>query len=492
MSSNGRITVVGLGSGDEADLTLGVVSILQEAEQLFLRTENHPVVPWLKQQGLTYEAFDDVYERYGRFEPVYEDVTERLIRAAGGTHIVYAVPGHPMVAEKTTEMLLQKGRTRGVDVEIKGGHSFLDTVFVRLQIDPIDGFILLNALDFTPDQCNPRMTTVIAQVYDQLTASDVKLTLMERYPDDVDVIVAHSLGVDGEESVRTVPLYELDHRFPVSSLSVVVVPPVPEDVTLTRDFSEFVNIVATLRSPNGCPWDRKQTHESLRKYLVEETAEFIEAVNKKDPEHMCDELGDVLLQIGLHAQIAAENETFTIRDVIQRINEKLIRRHPHVFGDEEVKDATEVSENWRKIKEVEKRAEGKAGSKSLADGIPATLPTLSRAVQLQQRAAEFGFDWTEVGPVVDKVREELTECLEASGDDVEKELGDLLFAVVNLARFLDVDPEQALRRAESKFTVRFDQMKQKAEREGLLFHHLTLEQMEALWQSVKQSEAVGR
>lgn len=488
MSSEGRITVIGLGSGDESDLTLGTWQILQKAERLYLRTAHHPVVDWLRRQGVTFSTFDDVYEQHDRFAPVYEDVVDCLIGEARGTHVVYAVPGHPMVAEQTTQLLLERGPQRGVDVEVKGGCSFLEEAFTRLTLDPINGFLLLNGLDFTAGACNPRIPTIIAQVYDQMTASDVKLTLMERYPDDFEVTVAHALGVDGRERIRRVPLYELDHDFPVSSLSLVMVPPVPEDVTMNREFADFIGIIAKLRGPDGCPWDRKQTHESLRKYLVEETAEFIEAVNEKDPDQMCEELGDVLLQIALHAQIAAENEWFSIYDVIESISEKMIRRHPHVFGDGETEDADDVVKNWQAIKKAEKKAAGITEANSIRAGLPGELPVLSRVYKLQERAAKVGFDWDDVRPVTEKVREELAECLEAGPEEAELEVGDLLFAVVNLARFLDVDPEQALRRAEAKFVARFDAMKKRAETEGQRFTELTLEQMEQLWQAVKQEE----
>lgn len=488
MEPNGRITIVGLGNGDENDLTLGVLKILRKTEQLFLRTEDHPVVPWLKEQGLTFSTFDTVYEQHDQFAPVYADIVEQLITAANGRHVVYAVPGHPMVAEQTTQLLLQQGQLNRIDVEVKGGRSFLEAVFARFELDPINGFVLLNALGFTARQCHPRMTTVIAQVYNQVVASDVKLTLMERYPDDYEVIVAHALGIAGQERIQRVPLYELDHGFSASSLSLVIVPPVPEDDLLPREFADFIDVVATLRGPDGCPWDRKQTHESLRKYLVEETAEFIEAVNEQDAEHMCEELGDVLLQIALHAQIAAENEAFSISDVIESITEKMIRRHPHVFGDVEAENVEEAVKNWETIKQGEIRVAGQMQTDSLSAGIPAELPTLSRVTQLQKRAAKVGFDWQDVRPVVDKVKEELTECLKAGPDEVEMELGDLLFAVVNLARFLGVDAEQALRRAAHKFTARFDKMAKKAASDGQNFQQLTLEQKEILWQKVKQEE----
>lgn len=489
MAGEGRLTIVGLGSGDQDDLTLGTWHILQKADKLYLRTAQHPVVDWLRQQEVTFTTFDALYEQYDHFSAVYEVIVERLIAAASaGTSIVYAVPGHPMVAEQTTHMLLQRGEQAGVDVEVVGGRSFLEQAFTSLRIDPIDGFLLLNGLSLTPESLNPRTPTVIAQVYDQLTASDVKLTLMERYPDDYEVTVAHALGINEQEHVHRVPLYELDHNFPLSSLSLVFVPPVPREVYLTREFTDFIHIIATLRGPEGCPWDRQQTHDSLRKYLVEETAEFIEAVNEGDPEHMCDELGDVLLQIALHAQIAAEQETFSIHDVIAGISEKMLRRHPHVFADGNAANADEVVSSWQAIKDEERRVSGKAETTTIRAGIPAELPILSRVDKIQKRAAEVGFDWEAIDPVADKVREELAECMKAGPEEVELELGDLLFAVVNVARWLKVDPEQALRKAEMKFARRFDALKNRAETAGKTLRGLTPEQMDQLWQAVKREE----
>lgn len=482
----GQITIVGLGSGDEADLTLGVWRELQEAEQLFLRTAEHPVATWLRQKGIHFTSFDAIYERYDRFQPVYEAIVTRLFSAAKDKKVVYAVPGHPMVAEETTRQLIKRGNQAGIEVEVIGGRSFLEEAFTRFRLDPIDGFLLLDGLACDVRALNPRIPTIIAQVYDQMTASDVKLTLMERYPDDAEVVVAHALGMKDEEHIRRVPLYELDHDFPVSSHILIFVPPVAADIRTMREFADLMDTVATLRGPDGCPWDQKQTHESLRPYLIEETAEFIEAVNEQDFDHMCEELGDVLLQVALHAQIAAEHGQFTIDDVIESLNEKLIRRHPHVFGNVPVADAAEVEENWQAIKREENQSNVHNGDDSLGRGIPLVMPTLSRAYELQKRAAEYGFDWENREDVADKVREELEECLQAEGDGVEIELGDLLFAVVNLARFLKVDPELALRRAMVKFGSRFDAMMKKAK--GQSFHTLSLKQMDALWQDVKREE----
>lgn len=226
MAGKRRLTITGLGSGGVHDLTLGTWQTIQKADILFLRTADHPVVDWIKKRGVVFSTFDAVYEQYDDFTRVYETITERLIRATtAGKHLVYAVPGHPMVAERTTKLLLVRGPREGIDVKVQGGPSFLEQVFTRLKIDPIDGLLILDGLDLDAKMLHPRVPTVIAQVYDPLTASDVKLTLMERYPDEHEVTVAHALGVSHLEHIQRVPLYAMDHDFPVSSLSLIFIPP---------------------------------------------------------------------------------------------------------------------------------------------------------------------------------------------------------------------------------------------------------------------------
>jgi len=251
-------------------------------------------------------------------------------------------------------------------------------------------------------------------------------------------------------------------------------------------FEELVRVMARLRAPDGCPWDREQTHRSLRPYLLEEVYEALEALDAEDWPRLCDEMGDVLLQVVFHAQLASERNDFDIDDVCERIVTKLKRRHPHVFADSIADTPDEVIDRWEKLKREEAGYEER---ESAVDGVPAILPALQRAYKLQKRASRAGFDWPEISGPRAKVDEELRELEEAEGEAaVEDEVGDLLFAVVNLARFLDVEPETALRRANERFSRRFRSVEEQAGgSDGL--REMDLEEMDILWERAKAEEA---
>ncbi len=495
-----QITIVGLGSGDEQQLTLGVLRRLEAGHNVYVRTAHHPVVEWLRQQGIRFRTFDDVYAEHDQFPAVYAAIVEQLLQAAqdANAEVVYAVPGHPMVAEATVSSLLQQGPAQNVQIEVVGGESFLDTVFTRLGIDPVNGFQLLDAANLDPTQVHPSLHTIITQVYDTYTASDVKLALMELYPDEHPVYAAHALGVAGQERVEQVELYELDRLGSFGNQSLVWIPPTDSEQVTNRRFDRLREIVRILRSPGGCPWDQEQTHTSIRKNLIEETYEVLETIDDDDPHAMCEELGDLLLQIMLHAQMEEEAGMFDVLDIIEELNEKLIRRHPHVFGERQAGDAEEALANWQDIKAEEKRSKGvDVEAMSALDGIPRGLPAFMKALELQKRAAKTGFDWEALEDVLDKVSEELDEfreaALAANADDTSEkrehaieELGDLLFAAVNAARFLKADPEAALAYANRKFTDRFRYIEKRLQDNNKRFSDTNLHEMEKYWQEAKK------
>lgn len=273
--------------------------------------------------------------------------------------------------------------------------------------------------------------------------------------------------------------------------------------TPQADLQPLLDVMARLRSPEGCPWDRQQTHASLKRYLLEEAYELLDAIDAGDDRAFVEELGDVLLQVVFHAQIASETGRFTMADVIDRLVEKLVRRHPHVFGDADAPDAAAVVRTWDAIKRQEQavRDAGKEAP-SLLEGIPRHLPALMEAEQLQARAARVGFEWDDVAGVWDKVQEELEELRRAGDaapsapgtaqDRVAEELGDVLFALVNVARYLKVDPEQALRAANAKFRRRFQHIEARAQALGRRLEDMTLAEMDALWDEAKASAAPDR
>lgn len=254
--------------------------------------------------------------------------------------------------------------------------------------------------------------------------------------------------------------------------------PVPEDL---GRFESLVEIIARLRAPDGCPWDREQTHSSLREYLTEEYHEVLDALDRGDPERLREELGDLLLQLVLHAQIAAEAGEFDIAGVVKDLNEKLIHRHPHVFGDAEVENSQDVMHNWQELKKEEKGEE-----ESLLAGVPPQMPALSYSQAIQRRAAQAGFDWENIDGVIEKLAEEVAEYKSSTGDKKAGEFGDILFTLVNIARRLGIDSEAALRESNRKFFRRFSAMEELCRKRGTTFAELSFDEQNALWEEAKK------
>jgi tetrapyrrole methylase family protein/MazG family protein len=477
-----KITVIGLGAGNLEQMTLGIYKQLLEADKVYARTADHPAIEELKAEGKSFVFFDDIYEKHDRFEPVYAEIASTLFEAARmNDHVVYAVPGHPLVAEQSVQILLNDAEANNVEVTVAGGKSFLDEMYTALKVDPIEGCQIVDGTSLRKEEIQIRHHVIIVQVYDAFIASEVKLTLMDLYPDDYEVTVVTAAG-SSMESITKVPLYELDQAVTLNNLTAVYIPPVKDELLLYRDFSFLRQVIARLRGPGGCPWDQKQTHVSLKKYLIEEAYEVLDAIDEEDDEAIAEELGDVLLQVLLHAQIGEEEGFFAIDDVIAVLTEKMIRRHPHVFGDVKAEDADEVIANWEAIKANEA---GKSERESLLDGVPKGLPAILKAYQYQKKAAKAGFDWKEIGPVYDKIKEELQEFQEASGEEQLKELGDLLFSVVNLARFYKIDPEEALNATNRKFYARFNYIEEALKAKNLSFDDVSLEEMDQFWNEAK-------
>lgn len=254
-----------------------------------------------------------------------------------------------------------------------------------------------------------------------------------------------------------------------------------------ENFEKLVDIMSRLRSEDGCPWDREQTHQTLKKYLIEESYEVIDAIDSNDMDELRGELGDLMLQVLFHAQIAKENGLFDINDVLEGINSKLLRRHPHVFGEAEVASAEEVLHRWEEIKRGEKGYEDRT---SVLDGVPNTLPALSRAMEISKRAAKTGFEWPNIEAVMEKVEEEIAELKEELAEDDKQrtadEIGDLLFTIVNVARWKGIDPEDALRRMTKRFAERFRKIEKSASDSGRPLKEMSIHEMDDIWEKAKQ------
>ena len=474
------ITVVGLGPGDADLLTGRARRVLEAAPAVWCRTRRHPTLDGLALSG-DVRSFDAIYDRAERFEDVYQAIVDQVLRLAAEGDVVYAVPGHPLVAEATVRDLLPRAAEQDVAVTIVDGLSFIEPACAALQLDPYDrGLQLVDAL---APRLEPSRPALIAQLYDQRTASALKLALLELYPAEHPVRVVRGAGT-AAVVVEEVALAALDRaadRF--DHLTCLYVPALAETDNL-RTFEGLRAITHRLRAPGGCPWDREQTHASLKKYLLEETYETLAALDAGDPARICEEFGDLLLQFTLHTAIAEEAGEYSYGDVFEHINAKLLRRHPHVFGDAVVSSVDELWRNWQQIKREEQ-----GGAESILAGVPTAMPALAYAQAVQERAARAGFDWPDLDGVLDKLVEEVGE-LRAATNDAERvdEFGDLLFVLANVGRWLSVDAEEALRLAGAKFYRRFSGIETVARQRSLDLDRLSLAEMDALWDEVKAGE----
>lgn len=485
-----KITVIGLGPGDFGLMTMECWEVMQKADNLFFRTAIHPTVAEIEKRGVKFQSYDSYYEKAADFSALYHDIARDLVKKGQSMDLVYAVPGSPAVAEKTVVILRQlvaeynenQAEADKIQLEILPGMSFAEVMYTRLGIDPIDGVTIIDAEDFDKLPIDNPTGLIITQVYSQAIASDLKLALMDAFPDDYQVTYVHKLG-GRDERIEKIPLFELDRQPDIDYLTSIYVPPMQRQPEF--DMLPLVDIITALRSPGGCPWDIAQTHRSIRQNLIEETYEVLEAIELENPDLLCEELGDLLMQVIFHARMAEESGMFSMQDVVDRTTDKLVRRHPHVFGDVQASDAGAALLSWEAVKQVEKKER-----KSKLDGIPLGLPALMEAQKMQHKAAKVGFDWDEIGPVWDKLAEEIAELREAVAEKdqehVEEELGDLLFAAVNLSRFLKVDAETALRGCSRKFRKRFQHVEQEVQDRGGDWKQFSLDELDRFWEDAKK------
>lgn len=335
------LTIVGLGPGSRSYLSRDAYDALTSAEKVYLRTSWHPV---LEELELEYESFDDAYEQAQDFDTLYRQIAETVYQESLGGDVVFAVPGSPYQAEDAVRHLLEM-----TDVRVIPGVSFVEPVLQALQYDVTGGLMILDGLsDFRlPED----ISGLLLQVYSQAVASQVKLKLMETIPDDRMVVIIKSAGIEDQQELIEVALYELDHQPVFDHLTSLFI---PAGQARHRTLEELVDVTARLRAPGGCAWDSQQTHQSLKRYLIEESYEVLEAIDQADYEMMEDELGDLLFQAVFHAQIASETGYFNIYDVIQGITDKLIRRHSHVFQNDIAATPDAVVELWEKNKQSER------------------------------------------------------------------------------------------------------------------------------------------
>jgi tetrapyrrole methylase family protein/MazG family protein len=474
------IVVVGLGPGNDALVTSGTLEVISNVDARYLRTSQHPsahLVP-----GAT--SFDHLYDNADSFDEVYVSIAQALIDAAHEHgRVLYAVPGSPLILERTVAHLRQQSQ---VDIDIHPAVSFLDDTWRALNIDPVEqGVRLIDGHEFARAAAGYTGPMLVAHTHANWVLSNIKLSIDDPDP-HTPVILVHHVGLNDEKIVHTT-WSQMDKELDADHLTSLYIPLL--NTPVAQEMVKFHELARTLREQ--CPWDKEQTHHSLVRYLLEETYEVVDAISHLDPNDassdidLIEELGDLLYQVEFHAAIAEEQGRFTMADVARTVHDKLVARHPHIFSNVEVSSSADVERNWEAIKSAEKPERT-----GIFDGVVGASPSLLLATKVQQRAARVGFDWPDINGPLEKIGEEATEVAQAAvaGDPEATmvEVGDLLFAVVNVARHLDVDPESALRAAVAKFRRRVESVESLATQQGKKMKEMTLSELDALWEVVKQ------
>ena len=467
--------IVGMGPGSPDQLTRLAEKTLLEAPRLVLRTARHGVAAYLREQGKTFETLDACYKQANTMEDAVEAVVKRLQELESQGEVVYGVPGSGTLAEDSVAALL----ARGVEADIVPGLSAGDAGLAACKAAP-PAVVQLPASRLDARQLNSRLPLLVTQLDDPLLAGEVKLQLTALWPEETPAVLVT------EGKAYPLALYELDRQTAFAPESCLYLPAM-EDGQGRYSYGDLVCIMDVLRGPGGCPWDIEQTHESLRENLLEEACEVIDAINRQDEQELCAELGDVLLQVVFHAQIAQAEGYFDILDVTDGICRKMILRHPHIFGEASADTAEEVVTNWDAIKRRERGQ--KTVTETLAE-VPRTLPALMRARKVQSRASKAGFEWPYISLAQEKLMARLHSLMQEihHGDAVSREraAGEVLLAVTDLIRMAKVEPELALDGAIDRFIETFAQVEKLAAAESRDLQSFRREEWMEMWRKSKK------
>ena len=480
----GGITIVGLGSGNQTLLSAEARQQLTNASEVWVRQGEHPALKAVSKDCVVRSLLEDPQMGDG-----LQRAAVRLVdlgRRSEG--VVYAVAGSPLVGDAVCRAVTVMADEERVQVKIFSSPSSVELALEAAGAVPGASLTLVDALEVGAlhvPPFTPSLPVLISGMTSTACADRVSQVLMTLYPSQHEVkVVVISDG--GDLIARPVTLAAMNsaengNLFDLGT--ILYVPPLAHDAS----FESFQEIVAHLRAPDGCPWDREQTHQTLRQHLLEETYEALEALDANDMTDLCEELGDLVLQVVLHAQIASEAGDFTMVDILQGINRKMVHRHPHVFKNLEVEDVSGVLRNWEALKAVERQQDERKKKKSLLDGVPVTFPALAQAEEIQGRVARVGFDWPDISGVWEKLHEEIAEVRTAPDAEARAaEIGDLLFAVVNLARWYKVEPESVLRETNQRFRDRFSHIERRVHEQDQDMGSLTLTQLDEYWEEAKR------
>jgi tetrapyrrole methylase family protein/MazG family protein len=467
------LKIISLANGDYEMLTVGAVRAIADADAVVLQTEKAPCAGRIKKEAKEFFTLDRFFEDAQDFEALYEAGAAFVCGLAAEKTVVFGVLGG-----LSANGFVASLRKKTVFETLPGASYESEAQCLAAGYMDIGALQSVPARDIKTLDLNSRAAVIVTGIDGPLLASEVRLFLEGYYED------AKAVLLSGKNH-RLISLAELDSQTEYGTGCTLVLPALAAEERTRYTFGDLVSIMARLRGPGGCPWDLKQTHETLRQYVLEEAYEVAAAVDSQDPDALADELGDLLLQVVFHAQIGRQCGTFDITDVTSNICAKMILRHPHIFGNVRADSAEEVLTNWAAIKRVEK---GHSTHTQVLKDIPDGMSALMRAYKLQKKAAQVGFDWEDAAGALAKAAEEEKELREEMGggdaDRIEAEAGDLLFAWVNVLRKTGVNPEVALSRASRKFIARFAHMEKSAKTD---LKDLTLSQLDALWEAAKRA-----
>ena len=472
-----KIHIVGLGTGELEDMTVKGYQWVTREMPKYARTAKHPVLQ--KNQLTSLQTFDLIFELEESLDHVYEAIQARLVEAARKYgEILYLVPGSPWMGDLVTEQLL-RNQDHKIEIDIIDGESFSDKAMKMVK--PKNQVVkIIGAHELDPYQLDMHSELFVAGIENQSLASSVKIALTEMYPSDMELVFLDIFS----GLFQKIPLFELDRQKNYAYSTYIFIESIENSMLGMYNINDLKKLMAILRGLDGCPWDRKQTHESLRQCVIEEAYEVVDAIEKNDLDHLVEELGDLLLQVVFNAQIAAEEGYFNFEDITSAICQKLINRHPHVFKNEKVDNAGDAKKSWDQAKIKENP---RVTYSDRLEDIPKSMSPLTRGFKIQQKAAEIGFDWPDVTGAVIKVNEEINELMEAYGNmeskKIEEELGDLLFAIINFSRFLKINPDVALNKTNRKFIDRFKFIESNAKKS---LQDMTLAEMDELWETSKR------
>ena len=468
------ITVVSLGPGSRQALTMGTLDALKKAGKIILRTDHSDAADYLWEIGLSFDTLDALHETSEDFDELISRSAAAVLAAAEESDVCYAV--FDAGADETVDALRRKA-----PVTVLAGMPLAAPFLAAApETNPVE-IQRASSLRITGTQ-NPLL---ILECNSRILMGECKLQALKWYDPDQPVLFFPP-SADMERVLVTMPLCEVDRQERYDHTCAVLIPSLPLTSRKRFDFYDLVRLMAILRGEDGCPWDREQTHQSLRKYLIEEAYEAVAAIDEEDWDHVADELGDVLLQIVFHARVGEDTGTMELADITTHICRKMIDRHRHIFGADPCVTAEDVTANWEKIKKQER---GYATQGDALRGIAKSLPSMMRAEKAQKKAADVGFEWPDARDALKKVHEEADEAAAEwpdGGEKLEDEIGDLLFACVHAARLCGVDSDTALRKATEKFISRFCSMENAILQDGKCFQGLTLSEMDVYWKGSKQ------